>query len=49
MIKALVDFAKTKDTEIINLTVTIGNKEGNKFWKQMGFKPTLNFMSLSLV
>jgi ribosomal protein S18 acetylase RimI-like enzyme len=49
MIKALVDFAKEKDTEIINLTVAIDNKEGNKFWIQMGFRPTLNFMSLSLV
>ena len=46
---ALVEFAKGKNVEMISLSVAVANEVGNEFWKDVGFKPILNYMTMYLV
>jgi ribosomal protein S18 acetylase RimI-like enzyme len=45
----LINVAKEKGVEMITLDVAVDNKVGNIFWKEMGFKPTVNQMAMYLV
>lgn len=47
--EALVSFAKDKGVEMINLSVAVANESGTRFWEEVGFKPTLNYMTMYLV
>jgi ribosomal protein S18 acetylase RimI-like enzyme len=41
-------FAKEQQVEKLDLLVAVKNEGGNKFWKEMGFEPALNYMNLYL-
>ena len=44
----LINIAKGKGVELITLGVAVDNEVGNVFWKEMGFKPTVNQMAMYL-
>ena len=47
--EALINIAREKGVEMITLGVAVDNEVGNVFWKEMGFKPTVNQMAMYLV
>ncbi|MCW3125885.1 MAG: hypothetical protein JWO03_1543 [Bacteroidetes bacterium] len=48
LMDTLMAFAKERQVEKIDLLVAVKNEAGNKFWKEMGFEPALNYMNLYL-
>lgn len=44
----VLDFAKNRQVEKIDLLVAVQNEDANKFWQKMGFHPALNYMNLYL-
>jgi ribosomal protein S18 acetylase RimI-like enzyme len=47
--QALISIAREKGVEMITLNVAVDNEVGNIFWKEMGFRPTVNQMAMYLV
>ena len=49
LMNAVMAFAKEQQVEKIDLLVAVKNEGANKFWKEMGFEPAMNYMNLYLV
>lgn len=48
LMEMVLAFAKEQQVEKLDLLVAVKNETGNKFWKEMGFEPALNYMNLYL-
>jgi ribosomal protein S18 acetylase RimI-like enzyme len=48
LMEVVLAFAKEQQVEKLDLLVALKNENANKFWKEMGFEPALNYMTLYL-
>ena len=48
LMNVVMAFAKEQQVEKMDLLVAVKNEGANKFWKEMGFEPALNYMNLYL-
>ena len=44
----ILTYAKEQEVEKLDLMVAVKNEGANKFWREMGFEPALNYMNLYL-